>query len=301
MTNLIPAVQLIDGHPRVSSLSISEHFEKPHDAVLKSVRKIVSECPAEFDAVNFYAVNYTDAKGESRPMYQLSRDGFTLVAMGFTGKKALAWKVRYIEAFNAMERALIEGAHGEPVSIPPTASTAADRAPLRSLVHAWAQVAGQPHQALWPQVKAHFQLSRIDDLPVEWIPDALAFVQSKIDALPKALPEAKPAPVPALKCPMHDFDQASSVAGDISSKAFAAGMNFYNQLKAWADESKDSFSHAKRVSNVMDEFDHLVSIQHDAMRHTAHLVFEACASFSAQNSALARLAVFMYRQEKMRH
>lgn len=190
MTNLIPAVQLIDGHPRVSSLSISEHFEKRHADVLNSVRKIALECTPEFSERNFSLADFPDEQGKLRPMYQLSRDGFTLVAMGFTGKKALAWKVRYIEAFNAMERALIEGAHGEPVSIPPTASTAADRAPLRSLVHAWAQVAGQPHQALWPQVKAHFQLSRIDDLPVEWIPDALAFVQSKIDALPKALPEA---------------------------------------------------------------------------------------------------------------
>ena len=73
-----------------------------------------------------------------------------------------------------------------------TPSTPDDRAPLRALVHAWSQVCGQPHSALWPQVKAHFQLSRIDDLPVEWLPDALAFVQSKIDACPKALPLALP-------------------------------------------------------------------------------------------------------------
>lgn len=67
-----------------------------------------------------------------------------------------------------------------------TLSTAEDRKPLRALVHAWAQVAGVHHAALWPQVKAHFQLSRIDDLPAEWIPDALAFVQGKIDELGKA-------------------------------------------------------------------------------------------------------------------
>ncbi len=95
--------------------------------------------------------------------------------------------------FIECERALREGAHGQPVSVPVlTPSTPADRIPLRSLVHAWSQVCGQPHQALWPQVKAHFQLSRIDDLPVEWIPDALAFVQSKIDGLPKALPKSTP-------------------------------------------------------------------------------------------------------------
>ncbi|WP_297891664.1 ORF6N domain-containing protein [uncultured Desulfovibrio sp.] len=76
-----------------------------------------------------------------------------------------------------------------------TPSTAEDRKPLRSLVSAWAQVCGSPHQALWPQVKAHFQLARIDDLPVEWIGDALIFVQGKIDAAGKALPEGKPSHV----------------------------------------------------------------------------------------------------------
>ena len=76
-----------------------------------------------------------------------------------------------------------------------TPSTADDRKPLRSLVAAWAQVSGTPHQALWPQVKAHFQLARIDDLPVEWIGDALIFVQGKIDAAGKALPEGKHAHV----------------------------------------------------------------------------------------------------------
>ena len=78
-----------------------------------------------------------------------------------------------------------------------TPSTADDRKPLRSLVHAWAQIAGKSHTALWPQVKAHFQLARIDDLPVEWIPDALAFVQGKIDTTDRALPPATQPALPA--------------------------------------------------------------------------------------------------------
>lgn len=70
----------------------------------------------------------------------------------------------------------------------PELSTPADRKPLRSLVNAWARVSGQHHDALWPQVKAHFQLERIDDLPVDWLPDALAFVQGKIDAAQQTTP-----------------------------------------------------------------------------------------------------------------
>lgn len=83
----------------------------------------------------------------------------------------------------------------QPAAIPQTTtpSTAESRKPLRALVHAWSQVTGVHHAALWPQVKAHFQLSRIDDLPEEWIPDALAWVQQKIDEAGRGLP---PAPEP---------------------------------------------------------------------------------------------------------
>ena len=75
-------------------------------------------------------------------------------------------------------------------SAPLAPSTADDRKPLRSLVFAWSRTAGVHVDTCWPQVKAHFQLTRLDDLPVEWIPDALAFVQGKIDEVPKALPES---------------------------------------------------------------------------------------------------------------
>lgn len=69
-----------------------------------------------------------------------------------------------------------------------TPSSVADRRPLRALVGSWAQVSGLPFAACWNQLKAAFQLANIKELPQEWIPDALAWVQAKIDALPKALP-----------------------------------------------------------------------------------------------------------------
>lgn len=71
-----------------------------------------------------------------------------------------------------------------------TPSSVADRKPLRSLVNAWARLSGHPFGACWNQVKAAFRLTDIRDLPQEWIPDAIAWVQAKIDALPKALPSA---------------------------------------------------------------------------------------------------------------
>ena len=111
-----PDVAIVDGHPCVSSLAIADHFQKRHTEVLRAIRVISQECPSEFNERNFASVEYADLKGEMRPMYQLSRDGFTLLAMGFAGKKALVWKLRYIEAFNAMEKALAEKA--KPKALP---------------------------------------------------------------------------------------------------------------------------------------------------------------------------------------
>lgn len=65
-----------------------------------------------------------------------------------------------------------------------TPSTTEDRKPLRALVGSWAQVSGLPFAACWNQLKAAFNLANIKELPQEWIPDALAWVQAKIDALP---------------------------------------------------------------------------------------------------------------------
>lgn len=107
MRDLIPALTLSAGRPVVSSLNVAEHFHKQHQHVLRGINDLMSGLPDDFNASNFGRVEYLDAKGQKRPFYELSRDGFTLVVMGFTGAKALAWKLRYLEAFNAMEQELV--------------------------------------------------------------------------------------------------------------------------------------------------------------------------------------------------
>mgnify|MGYP002562366666 CR=1 FL=1 len=82
-----------------------------------------------------------------------------------------------------------------PISLTP--STPDDRKPLRDLVNVWARLSGVHPSNLWPQVRARFHLGRIDDLPTNWLPDALAWVQGKIDELnqkPKAALPAVPQP-----------------------------------------------------------------------------------------------------------
>ena len=97
-------IRLVEGRPMVSSLKVAEHFGKPHKDVLKAIKNL--EIPEDFSRRNFSPTSYKDAQGKERPAYLMTRDGFVLLAMGFTGKKAMEWKIKYIEAFNKMEKAL---------------------------------------------------------------------------------------------------------------------------------------------------------------------------------------------------
>lgn len=91
----------------VSSLEVAENFGKNHRDVMRSIKNIV-DSSAQNCAQLFYETTYTSKNSRKVPMYLMSRDGFSLLAMGFTGKEAIEWKLKYIKAFNEMERQLKE-------------------------------------------------------------------------------------------------------------------------------------------------------------------------------------------------
>ncbi|WP_455717681.1 Rha family transcriptional regulator [Anaerosporobacter sp.] len=98
----------VDGEVRVSSREIAERFGKRHTHVLDIIKGFMSEMStAEFSAL-FKKAEYKASNGKSNIEYQANRDGFSLLAMGFTGSEALQWKLKYIEAFNKMETTLKE-------------------------------------------------------------------------------------------------------------------------------------------------------------------------------------------------
>ena len=97
----------------VSSKDLAEHFGKQHKHVIENIRDILS---AENSANEFFHEESYSYNGRRLPMYLMNRDGFSLLAMGFTGKKALQWKLKYIEAFNEMEETLKQGYLEEPVN-----------------------------------------------------------------------------------------------------------------------------------------------------------------------------------------
>ncbi|EOA6426966.1 Rha family transcriptional regulator [Campylobacter upsaliensis] len=95
-----------------TSLDIARVFEKRHTHILDIIKNYLNdEDMKEFNQPNFRLVNYKDLKGELRPAYEVSRDGFSFIAMGLTGKKANKWKVSFINAFNKMEQVITQEIH----------------------------------------------------------------------------------------------------------------------------------------------------------------------------------------------
>lgn len=89
-----------------TSLMVAEVFHKRHDNVLADISKL--DCSKHFRLLNFKESTYTNEQNREQPMYYITRDGFTFLAMGYRGKKAAAFKEAYISAFNKMEKFITE-------------------------------------------------------------------------------------------------------------------------------------------------------------------------------------------------
>ena len=101
--------------PVTTSLIVAGYFSKRHAHILESIKSILEDESAKNTEPEFWLSEYHDTTGRSLPMYVMGRDGFSLLAMGFTGKKALAFKRDYIRAFNNMESHLKRRDEWEPI------------------------------------------------------------------------------------------------------------------------------------------------------------------------------------------
>ncbi|HED6109598.1 TPA: Rha family transcriptional regulator [Campylobacter jejuni] len=86
-----------------TSLDIAAVFNKRHDNIIAKIETFPKD---SFTDLNFKASKYIDSTGRILPCYKITRDGFSLLVMGFTGEKAYKWKVEFIKAFNEMEKRL---------------------------------------------------------------------------------------------------------------------------------------------------------------------------------------------------
>jgi Rha family phage regulatory protein len=98
----LPAVAINKQKLTVTSLNVAEVFGKQHKNILRDIAKL--DVPDEFRRLNFEPSSYLNDQSKEQPAYNLTRDGYTLLVMGFTGAKAMQFKLAYIKEFNRMEQ-----------------------------------------------------------------------------------------------------------------------------------------------------------------------------------------------------
>lgn len=157
-----PVVFDRDGEVFASSVAVAEFFEKRHDDVLRAIDNLIAQEPS-LSLRNFAVSSYSNdlANGRRYRSFDMTRDGLSLLAMGFTGAKALKWKIRYIEAFNIMEAEL----RAKPMIDPMKAMS--DPVALRSMLLSYTEqvITLQAEKAeLTPKAIAHDRLAGTEGL-----------------------------------------------------------------------------------------------------------------------------------------
>jgi Rha family phage regulatory protein len=102
-------IQVKENKTVTTSLLVAEKFNKEHKNVMQKIESLILQIEdgSKLSRHNFFQKSeYVNSQNKTQPLYYMNRDGFTLLAMGFTGSEALKWKLKYIEAFNEMEKRL---------------------------------------------------------------------------------------------------------------------------------------------------------------------------------------------------
>ena len=109
-------VKIVQNQAFADSRVVAENFGKAHRDVLRAIETLLqnlNEADAQNCAALFKRKEWMNELNRKYPYYEMGRDGFSLLVMGFTGKEALKWKLKYIEAFNLMEKTLLNKDNGE--------------------------------------------------------------------------------------------------------------------------------------------------------------------------------------------
>lgn len=169
-----------------TSLDVADTFGKEHYHVLEDIRSIQANIGSpEFTGL-FYETDYTASNGKKNPMYAMGRDGFTLLVMGYTGEKAMRYKLDYIRQFNAMEAALqgkrIEREKGIAVRQSLTKALQQSNEDTRMHGHAYSNYTNCIYKELFgmtaAQLRARFGVGRKGDLHDCFSMEELQAIQS---------------------------------------------------------------------------------------------------------------------------
>ena len=178
-TPVVPVVTIVKNQTTTTSLNVAEVFGKQHKNVLQSIEAL--DVPKDFGRLNFQPSSYTNTQGKDQPMYNMTRDGFTILVMGFTGKKAIKFKISYINAFNRMEAEILKQ---KGITDHSQALTPAQQREVQSLISE--RVYSLPDKReyrsgfrkMYGLIKTEFKVGSYKDLPSDRFDELVRFIES---------------------------------------------------------------------------------------------------------------------------
>lgn len=141
-------VEVRNNQAVTTSRKVAESFGKQHKNIIRDIRGILA---AENSAAKFYHQTTFTNRGKQYPEYYMNRDGFSLLVMGFTGQKAIEWKIKYIQAFNQMEETLRQ----KPTTPAPVLKRVTYKGQIMMQSVDLAQLTGLSNATLLTQAKKH--------------------------------------------------------------------------------------------------------------------------------------------------
>ncbi|HBT71435.1 Rha family transcriptional regulator [Lysinibacillus sp. fkY74-1] len=178
--------QLLEGHQGIvfvndnkaftDSRIIAKVFQKGHDKVLRDIRNL--KCSEAFRLANIGEADYVNGQGRKMPMYVLTFDGFVILAMGYTGEKAMQFKELYIAAFNHTHQLLANRQNTLLFNEQQIISSAVKER-ISNLYPNLSPLAKRKYfSALYKALKEQFQVLSYKDIPRSSLAEALAIINN---------------------------------------------------------------------------------------------------------------------------
>lgn len=170
---LIPADAIVihQADIRTTSLKVAEAFGKQHKDVLRKLESM--DCSQDFTERNFAPSQYQDATGRKLPCFEMTKDGFMFLVMGFTGKQAAQIKEAYINAFNVMSAQLAERQRPAETLTPSEQQTLSEIAHKKAVLH---ENVGKALAEIWSRLHNKFRIAKYDQLQRDKLADAIVYI-----------------------------------------------------------------------------------------------------------------------------
>lgn len=197
------AFKIIEGRPVTSSRIVAEYFGKRHNDVLRGIRDLIeknTDLSKSFIARE-EQIETSNGASRSNPVFLMDQKGFCILAMGFTGAKALEFKCAFYDEFERMKHELEA----------PTTITPAEQRAIQREVAIRAHKTASNYRTIYRAIKARYQIARYDQLPRTQLEDCLDFIREVELDVPEVPHTAHPDDGGCPHCGLHPIPTGSIV------------------------------------------------------------------------------------------